>query len=174
MHRAKFRLRTYTRNPAESCPVFIEIKGRHNQLVFKKRAIVGNCLELGMKKGKPFMVEKISAHRQEQIFKQFEYQYFRKNIRPVVLIDYVRRPYVSRFSRDFRITFDDSLSAIVTRSLFPVDSEPRRSILQGHTIMEVKFRSAIPRWFHHAILNYQLERVSVSKVCRGMDSWNMT
>ena len=38
MHRAKFRLRTYCEVEDETTPCFLEIKGRHNALVFKHRA----------------------------------------------------------------------------------------------------------------------------------------
>jgi len=38
--RSKFRLRTYTFDSKETAPIFLEIKGRHNNLVFKHRTPV--------------------------------------------------------------------------------------------------------------------------------------
>ena len=41
--RAKFRLRTYARTADEPAPWFLELKGRHNNLVFKHRTpVVGS------------------------------------------------------------------------------------------------------------------------------------
>ncbi len=42
LHRKKYRLRTYTDNPRQRCAVFLEIKGRHDALVFKHRAHLGD------------------------------------------------------------------------------------------------------------------------------------
>ena len=36
--RAKFRVRTYTTNPDQDVPLFLEVKGRHNNLVYKHRS----------------------------------------------------------------------------------------------------------------------------------------
>jgi len=38
--RSKFRLRTYAFDSKETAPIFLEIKGRHNNLVFKHRTPV--------------------------------------------------------------------------------------------------------------------------------------
>jgi hypothetical protein len=174
-HRAKFRLRTYTRDPKELCDTFLEIKGRHNQKVFKKRVpmIPG--------KGEPFgsddrdIAGKILRQAERGYVRdRFQFEHLRKTLRPVMLIDYRRRPYVSRFSPDFRLTFDDHLHGTCANNLYPDDRERRRALLRGYTVMEVKFSAQIPPWFHRIIRSFQLRRVSVSKVCKGIEAWNLT
>ncbi|MDH3979541.1 MAG: polyphosphate polymerase domain-containing protein [Gammaproteobacteria bacterium] len=173
-HRAKFRLRTYTNDPQEACDAFLEIKGRHNQKVFKKR--------VPMLPGEDGLFTRHESDITRKLLRQaepghvrdrFHYDYLRKSIRPVMLIDYLRRPYVSRFSPDFRLTFDDNLHGMHTDNLYPDDRSRRRALLRGYTVMEVKFSSQIPPWFHRIIRSYQLKRVSVSKVCKGIDAWNL-
>ena len=104
---------------------------------------------------------------------QFNYELHRKSIGPVMLIDYVRRPFVSKYDPEFRVTFDSGLRATWSKRLFPMRKEPTRHVLPGHTIMEVKFRFHMPAWFHRIIQSYELRRVSVSKVCKGIDVWEL-
>jgi hypothetical protein len=90
-----------------------------------------------------------------------------------MLIDYERRPYVSRYAPEFRLTFDDALRATHTRLLHP-HREQIRSVLPGYTILEVKFRFHVPSWFHRIIQSYELRRVSISKYCRGVEAFRLT
>ncbi len=173
-HRAKFRLRTYTNDPGEPCDTFLEIKGRHDQKVFKKRVplVNGNsALFAGHDRdiGGTILRHIEGGHVKDR----FQFDCLRKSIRPVMLVDYLRRPYVSRFSPDFRLTFDDHLYGTSTDCLYPDDRRRRRALLRGYTVMEVKFTAHIPRWFHRIIRSYQLTRVSVSKVCRGIEAWKL-
>jgi hypothetical protein len=39
--------------------------------------------------------------------------------------------------------------------------------------MEIKFGKHVPAWFHKIMIKYQLERVSVSKYCLGMQSTDL-
>jgi hypothetical protein len=174
LHRAKFRLRTYTNNPAEGCACFLEIKGRHDALVFKHRTPLalgeGNYFKLREK----MVSEKILTSIEEgPIKEQFRFELAKKRIKPMMLIDYMRRPYVSRYDPEFRLTFDEKLRATHTQSLFPGPEKNSKAVLRGYTVMEVKFRHHMPSWFHRIIQYYSLRRVSVSKVVYGMDVWKI-
>ena len=168
--RSKFRVRTYADNPEEQAPVFLEIKGRHNNLVLKHRVQldtrerplneVGNSLERRI----------LSSAPDTPVREPFEYELFRKRIMPVALIDYWRRPYLSKYDPEFRLTFDEELSATKCQTLFPGYQATRKALLQGYTVLEVKFRYHIPSWFHRIILSYQLQRISISKICVGIET----
>ena len=99
--------------------------------------------------------------------KEFVSDTMKKRISPVVLVDYLRRPYVSEYDMNFRVTFDSNIMAKPSKSLFPSD-EGFYHCLPGYTILEVKFYRKIPAWFHKLLLVYNLERVSVSKFVLGM------
>jgi hypothetical protein len=166
--RAKFRLRTYTVSLSDPAPVFLEIKGRFNNLVFKHRTPMdtdGLDLELG---GEGLRRE-VSARTDGVVHDKFEFDLYRKQILPVALIDYVRRPYLSKFDPEFRLTVDEEVRATHTHALFPGHGAPSpRRIVPGQAIMEVKFRYHMPLWFHRIIQAYQLRRRSISKICEGM------
>jgi hypothetical protein len=174
MKRAKFRVRTYTDDPAEDCATFLEVKGRYGGLVFKHRSPLSDPAvgELSASNGNP---GELIAKRAESgpVVQQFRFEVERKRLRPCMLIDYARRPYMSRYAPEFRLTFDDELRATHTQLLHP-RREQRRSILPGYTILEVKFRFHVPSWFHRIIQSYELGRVSISKYCRGVEAFRLT
>ncbi|MDJ0836382.1 MAG: polyphosphate polymerase domain-containing protein [Acidobacteriota bacterium] len=172
--RSKFRLRTYTRDPAEPCAAFLEIKGRHNNIVFKHRT------PLDMPDGACFAEQQggtvdriLRLSRPDEVLQQFRFELARRFIKPVMLIDYRRRPYVSRLDPEFRVTFDEQLYGEATEDLFPDKVGFRRSILTGKTVLEVKFRYHVPSWFHRIIQTYELHRISISKICKGIETFGL-
>jgi len=167
MHRQKFRVRTYTMKYNKNIPIMLELKGRYNNFVYKHRI----ALEHNNENVKDIfhLLEQIE-NRDNPISKQFLYDKYRKNIRPTMLIDYQRRAYQSKYDYEFRITFDGELYGTQTREFFPKDDVYRRKLIDGYTIMEVKFRKHIPPWFHRIMIKYQLSRLSISKYCTGMES----
>ncbi|MDG1490835.1 MAG: polyphosphate polymerase domain-containing protein [Planctomycetota bacterium] len=172
-HRQKFRLRTYTRTAGDGTPRFLEIKGRHNNLVFKHRTpLQADGAERFAADASvlndPETKDLLSRLEPGPIREQFEYDLARRRVRPVTLVDYRRRPYISRYDPDFRMTFDDELRGTATRSLFPGPNERAQSVLPGYTILEVKFRHHMPKWFHRLIQSMELRRVSISKFCACM------
>lgn len=167
MHRSKFRLRTYTFGAADRTPRFLEIKGRHNNLVFKHRLPVDIGPEHS-EVGGSALADLVTAGMEDGRMRQeFIFQTFRRQIRPYALIDYVRRPYISKFDPEFRLTFDEDLRATETDALFPQGTDRTRRVAPGYTVMELKFRHHVPSWFHRIIQTYDLRRRSFSKICEG-------
>jgi hypothetical protein len=168
--RSKFRLRTYTKDPSVDAPAFLEIKGRYNNLVFKHRVPITGGGEWRSDES-----SKLAQHILDNtkvgdpVRTQFEYELLRKQLQPVALIDYKRRPYVSKYDPEFRLTFDEQLQGIIATGLFPSSWARSRALLPGYTVIEVKFRYHMPSWFHRIIQAYELRRVSISKICRGME-----
>ena len=105
------------------------------------------------------------------MIKNFTFDSLRKNLKPRILIDYKRRPYINRFGLYFRLTFDTNLLSSKTNNLFT--NNKYSSWLEckaGYTILEVKFDRSIPAWFHRIIQCYNLKRQSISKFVIGMTS----
>jgi len=167
--RSKFRVRTYTDDPFDGTPQFMEIKGRYNNLVLKHRTPLDRGDGVTRESADVLVDKLLRIMSPGDVHRRFEYELYRKHLRPVALVDYVRRPYFSRFDPEFRLTFDSELRGTKTRALFPGpgSSQPRR-LLPGYTVMEVKFRRHIPAWFHRLIQAYELRRISVSKICHAM------
>ena len=171
--RYKFRVRTYSLSPDDNVPVFLEIKGRHNNLVFKHRTPVHLKADTKAIQGGRLTDELLETAEESVVRNQFEYDIYRKSLRPVALIDYQRRPYVSKYDPNFRITFDEQLRATQTTTLFPGSDATARRVLAGYTVVEVKFRHHLPAWFHQVIQAHELRRISISKIVSGMEALNM-
>ncbi len=167
--RSKFRIRTYARTLDDPAPWFLEIKGRHNNLVFKHRTPVRGDFD---KRARGEALSQLLLRHCDPgtVRDKFEFELFRKRLRPVVLVDYLRRPYVSKFDPEFRLTFDQDLTTARSDTMFPDGIHPLRPMLRGYTVMEVKFRRHVPAWFHRIIQAFQLRRVSISKMCAGAEA----
>ena len=115
------------------------IKGRHNNLVFKNRTPVLTAGENWIDIKGPDLSDTI-LNRTEQctVRDQFQYNLYRKRLVPVALVDYERRPYLSRYDPSFRITFDERLSTTQSTGLFPSINQTFKRVIAGYTIMEVK------------------------------------
>jgi len=170
MHRQKFRVRTYSTRYQEDTPLMLEVKGRYNNFVYKHRIKLEHNRE---NIDDIFKILSPLDKIENPIARQFTYDKYRKNIKPVILIDYQRRAYKSRYDLEFRVTFDGDLYATQTKKLFPKDSVYRRKLIDGYTIMEVKFLKHIPPWFHKIMVKYQLNRISISKYCTGMETTSL-
>jgi ribosomal protein L12E/L44/L45/RPP1/RPP2 len=169
--RAKFRLRTYTDEPTANCATYLELKGRYNSLVFKRRAYFDSAAAFHQCGSVTDKI--ISRVNGSPIGTQFLAELAHKQIKPLMLIEYLRRPYVARDNSDFRLTLDEDLFGTATDQLFPADTHGRRPILPGHSVMEIKFKNSIPLWFHRIIKNHGLKRISISKVCKGIEVCNL-
>ncbi|MEM8710154.1 MAG: polyphosphate polymerase domain-containing protein [Planctomycetota bacterium] len=170
-HRQKFRLRTYTQDPSDGTPRFLEIKGRHNNLVFKHRTPLLTEARDDVSPSTLWhpTTNDLLAHLAEgDVREAFQFDLHRKHLKPKMLVDYQRRPYISKYDPEFRITFDDSLHGTATGDLDPDGRHVSQAVLPGYTILEVKFRFHVPKWFHRLIQTMELRRVSVSKYCACM------
>ncbi len=168
--RSKFRVRTYTGASEDAQDPFLEIRRHENGVVFKHRVAIKHTLGPAQAKGDRLVQLILHATRKDPICQRLEYEWYRKRLRPVILIDYHRRPYLTKYDPEFRLTFDDHLAATTTQHLFPSPQETGHCLLPGYTIMEVKFRVRVPAWFHRLVCSYELQRVSISKVCRGIEA----
>ena len=168
MHRQKFRIRTYSDQYQADIPIMLELKVRFNNFVYKHRTPINHQQPLATD---VFALVQQTANKTDNpVYDQFTYDQYKKQIKPVMLIDYQRRAYQSKFDYEFRITFDGELYGTETTQLFPKDNYKRRKLVDGYTIMEVKFRKHVPPWFHRIMIKYQLTRLSISKYCTGMES----
>lgn len=166
--RRKFRIRTYTDDPKEESPVFLEVKGRHIERTYKSRVRIGrDQVELFTKNLDCSFL--LSTFPGVDLIESFIYDSIRKTVRPAVLVDYMRRPYTSDYDRNFRATFDSHLTAVACGELFPSSGVRRMECLPGYTVLEIKFDRRIPAWFHRVLQSYNLRRLSISKFCTGME-----
>lgn len=174
LNRGKFRLRTYTSQAGDGTPAFLELKGRQDAMVFKHRAPLNGAAGSRFASGERIDDDAVVARTQSgDVRNRFQFAAARRQLQPVMLVDYERRPYVSKYDPEFRLTFDEQLRATRTECLFPAAHEGARQVLPGFTIMEVKFRHHVPAWFHRVLQSHGLRRQSVSKICKAMEAWRL-
>ena len=166
--RRKFRIRTYGIEPDPDLPIFLEEKGRYNQRTYKNR-IAFNPEHLPIFSDPTKHDRLPGLYPDDALIERFVFDTIRRNLRPRVLVDYKRRPYVSEFDMNFRVTFDSELQAMPTETLFPGPDGGWRASDAGFTILEIKFHRRIPAWFHRTLQAYGMRVRSISKFCRGME-----
>jgi hypothetical protein len=168
--RRKYRLRTYSNFFDPKVPIFFEVKGRISERTYKKRINIKNkYLNLFLSQSQNFNL--LNLYPNNEMIINFIFDSFRKNLKPLILVDYKRRPYINKFGLYFRLTFDTNLLSSKTNNLFSNDKYSSwLECKAGYTILEVKFDRSIPAWFHRVIQCYNLKRRSVSKFVLGMSS----
>jgi len=162
--RFKFRVRTYSPKFCQSTPVFLELKGKKHQLVYKHRTQLHLSNNLNPT---DYMLE---APNGDDVKEQFFFNYYRKDLRPVALVDYQRRAFRCRHNSDVRLTIDDNIEAFQTRDLEPKNTDVRRQIVLGHCVLEIKFLHAFPAWFQSLVDAHGLTAVSLSKICKSLEA----
>ena len=168
MIRQKFRIRTYGKTWNKNTPIFLESKGRHNERTYKHRIdIAHKDLEYLLLSQKSWDLLDLFPH--SKLIQKFVFDTHRKKISPRVLVDYIRKPYVSDYDSNFRATFDRMIESRPSLDLFPSQENVSVKCYAGWTILEIKFDRRLPKWFHRILQNHEMRRLSVSKFCLGME-----
>lgn len=89
----------------------------------------------------------------------------------MVLIIYEREPYLYKFDKTIRITFDKNLRSIPYPAINELyHDEKAKHILQNNFIMEIKFNYTFPAWMIPVIGKLGLRKQAASKYTMCMDS----
>lgn len=167
--RAKYRIRIYN---MEDSLIHLEKKiKRHDYIAKVKEPLTRPMFERIMKgdygvfnvPGKPLLLEMYD-------------QTMHRLLRPKVIVDYVREPYVCD-NGNVRITFDKELrTGLHATDIFNKDLETVRALDNDFMIFEVKYDDYIPEYVRAAFQNEGLVRQSASKyvICRKFlkeNSW---
>ena len=166
--RKKFRLRTYENKYNKNSNFYLEMKGRKQDRIIKKRTKI-KIEDLKYFYSLSDLNELNAKYNNDILIKDFIFSEKRKKIKPTMLIDYLRKPLINKHGLYFRLTFDSDIIVSKSKNLFfennfkfPVKYNP------GNTVLEVKFERSIPAWFHRVIQTYELNRKSISKFVIGV------
>lgn len=159
--RAKYRIRIYN---LEDKVIHLEKKIKYKDLIAKKKERISREL-----------VESILAGNYEALNDPekpllYEINYNMKNklLRPKVIVDYTREPYVAR-TGNVRITFDKNLkTGLHAVDIFSRELQTVRVIDDNFVIIEVKYDEYIPEYVKIALQINGLYRQAISKyvLCR--------
>ena len=156
--RDKFRLRFYNMVPDR---IKLERKRKTNGYICKDSlsltksecdAILNRDYAFLMKRSEPF------AH-------EMYIQFITKQLRPCVIVDYMREPFVFPYE-DVRITFDTVIrTGMRSTDMYNADLPTYPVIENDSPVLEVKFNKALPREIHAMLQSISPVRSQVSKYC---------
>lgn len=168
-NRKKIRLRTYCVDGKMTDHIFFEIKRKSDAVISKDRFLVpsgayGDFVGKGEISGDANFLD----HNARRIMEEYEYERSLRSLRPSLLVSYSREPYLGRFNKNFRVTFDYNIKGKASRDLLDITN--CREVLVDNVVMEVKFNGKLPYYIREIIERYDLQRTSYSKYCRTAES----
>jgi len=167
--RIKPRIRTYLRAPQAASEVFfLEIKGRHDRIVLKRREAIHRDTVEALLRGS---YGKFGPRELESpTLGEFVYLAERDSLVPCVTVLYRREPFNAAFYPGLRITFDTRLQAsLATRFDLPQRAFSE-SIPFNYFMLELKYNNKIPRLFLDRLNQLELKQLSVSKFAISLES----
>ena len=106
--------------------------------------------------------------QQPEVLRKLTIQMLTKRMRPVVIVEYDRVPYVYN-NGNVRITLDMNVSSSTSIEKFLDEQIPKRPIMPvGQHLLEVKFDEYLPDFIHHNLNLHSLAQTAYSKyyLCR--------
>lgn len=142
--REKYRIRFYEYSDAH---IKLECKHKQGNYIYKEAAsLTREETERILQSDFSFLAE-----RKEELCKRFYYQCTSRLLRPRVIVDYVREPYIYE-AGDVRITFDSEIrEAQFLGDLFDPYLPSHAVMDAGELIMEVKYTSFLPEFIRQII-----------------------
>lgn len=159
--RAKYRIRIYN---GSSDYIMLEKKIKHRGMTMKTAVHIdeGCCKQLMA--GEMVKIE----DDMPDTLKLFLYEMRAKNMRPKVIVEYVRTPFVDKLG-NVRVTFDEAISSSDSISDFLKQRILVRPIMEkGQSILEVKWDEFLPDYIKNTLQLDFLKWSSFSKyyLCR--------
>lgn len=167
-HREKYRIRIYNHNAER---ITLECKEKIRGKTSKRSCPITllQCRKL-MEGIIPADIEP-----DQQVLHKLAYRMAVRLMRPVVIVDYDRVPYVYRLTdANVRITFDYHITSVSDVSTFLDERVNGRSVMPaGWSLMEVKFDSFLPDEIYEVLQLDGLHADTFSKyyLCRKFKDW---
>lgn len=155
--REKFRIRIYDGDIRRAV---LECKVKRNGKNRKESCLIGEerCRDI---------LRGICALQDDapQLLRRFYLQYHMRMLRPKVIVQYERTPFVY-WTGNVRITFDRYISGTANVSDFGRRDIPMRPVMEeGRHILEVKYDELIPDYIKSALQIPELRQTAFSKYC---------
>ena len=156
-YKEKLRLRSYRRANADS-EVFVELKKKYNQVVYKRRVSLVNRDAIAWLSGE----RHCGLHT--QIAKEIDYfMELYGSLHPTIFLSYDREAYYCKDGGDFRVTFDDNILCRQNQLSLDSDAQGTAILPEGKILMEIKCSGGIPLWMTQALSAGKIYKTSFSK-----------
>ena len=159
--REKFRIRIYNHSTER---ITLECKRKERGKTLKT-----SC-PLTLEQTRMLMEGRIlpDLANQPEVLRKLTLRMMTKRMRPVVIVEYERIPYVYK-NGNVRITLDMNVSSSSSVECFLDEQIPKRPIMpMGQQLLEVKFDEYLPDFIHHNLNLHSLTQTAYSKyyLCR--------
>ena len=105
---------------------------------------------------------------QPEVLRKLTLQMMTRQMRPVVIVEYDRIPYVYK-NGNVRITLDTNIASSKEIGSFLDESIPKRPVMpMGQQLLEVKYDEYLPDFIYHNLQLHSLRQTAFSKyyICR--------
>ena len=157
VYKEKLRIRSYARVSGDS-PVFVELKKKFEDVVYKRRICLPNTNALAWLSGEN------ACDDQDQIAREIDYFCsLHGPLHPTVFLCYDREAYYAVDGTDFRVTFDDTILCRQEDLSLASESYGTPLLPEGMTLMELKCSGGIPLWLTEVLSRERIYKTSYSK-----------
>jgi hypothetical protein len=162
---SRFKLRARTYKFDNRTPVFLEVKGRHGEAMYKTRAEVSREEAIRILDG-----ELPTNSAGGSGLENFRSHMDRYRAYPRVWVTYERSAWVGGDRGLVRVTFDSAIRvAPATRGMTEPEQWWTLPEVKGLVVLEVKYSGSYPAWVAETIRRFNLERRAMSKYRQGVD-----
>ena len=160
-YKEKIRLRSYRYPILPQDEVFLELKKKSVQTVFKRRAVVTlrEAYDYLQNGSQPVCVD----YMNRQVLHEIDYFLSLHRVHPVSYISYHRIAFFGLHDSDFRITFDYDLRSRRTDLKLESGEYGSPLLRDGQYLMEVKINGAVPKWLADTLSDMDIYRTGFSK-----------
>lgn len=166
--RVKPRLRSY-RTSLDGPPtgIFLELKGRYDRIVHKRRVSIDRLLAERLLYQTPVHPNGWAA--ESPVLSEFQYLSHRFQLRPCVSVLYHRTAYFGAYWPNLRMTFDRIVLCSPATSLNAASEDFAQIIPCGQTVMEVKYNDKLPRFILSQLYSLGLQQRTFSKYATSLE-----
>ena len=161
-YRKKYRIRIYN---CQDQRISLECKHKDGPYIYKE------AVKLTKEEYDRILLGDFSflLKREEQMAKEFFVDARTRLMKPEVIVEYDREPFVYK-TGTVRITFDKDLRAISWKDDMFDPLAPSFSVMNGQEmILEIKFTGLLPEKIRRLFRTYEIVQTSASKFCMCVD-----
>ena len=159
--RDKYRLRIYNENAAY---IVLEKKSKSRQMTKKQSCRIDESICRRLMAGQNVTIRNDMPKEEKKLLTELQ----TKSLRPVVIVEYLRYPYVDK-NGNVRITFDENICSSNESTSFLESRISVRPVLEkGISVLEVKWDEFLPDYIRNQMQLNSLQWSSFSKyyLCR--------
>ncbi len=166
--RIKPRIRAYHTSPdGPPTGLFLELKGRYDRIVEKRRAPIDRALADRLLSQTP--ADPGAWTEASSVLAEFQYLSHRYRLAPCVTLLYHRTPYFGVFYPDVRITFDRLILSSMATALTAPSEDFLQAIPSNQLVIELKYNNKVPRLLLNRFNSLGLQQHTFSKFVIGLE-----